>query len=115
MPSFARCERSFPLRGPAAPFQRCSERNEAGSGAGYAGVTSDATLAARVNAALAEVRPAIARDGGDVWLVRVDGTTALVQMVGACGGCAMSTSTLRGLIETTVVARCPEITAVEQA
>jgi Fe-S cluster biogenesis protein NfuA len=27
----------------------------------------------------------------------------------------MSTTTLRGLIETTVMARCPEITAVEQA
>jgi Fe-S cluster biogenesis protein NfuA len=79
------------------------------------GVTIGATLAERVNAALDEVRPAIARDGGDVWLVRVEGTTALVQMVGACGGCAMSTTTLRGLIETTVLARCPEITGVEQA
>lgn len=78
-------------------------------------MTVETNLAERVNAALAEVRPAIARDGGDVWLVRVEGATALVQMVGACGGCAMSTTTLRGLIETTVMARCPEITAVEQA
>ena len=73
------------------------------------------SLEERIGAALAEVRPAIARDGGDVWFIRVDGTTALVQMVGACGGCAMSTSTLRGLIERTVLERCPEVSGVEEA
>jgi Fe-S cluster biogenesis protein NfuA len=78
-------------------------------------VVAAGSLAERVCAALAEVRPAIARDGGDVWFVRIEGSTALVQMVGACGGCAMSTSTLRGLIEKTVLERCPELSSVEQA
>ena len=73
-----------------------------------------ATLEARVNEALEEVRPGILRDGGDVWLIRVDGPVALVQMVGACGGCAMATATLKGAIETAVKSRCPEIEAVEQ-
>ena len=77
-------------------------------------MTPPADLPERVRAALAEVRPAIARDGGDVWFVRVDGTTALVQMIGACGGCARAMSRLRNLIETTVLARCPELSAVEQ-
>ena len=71
-------------------------------------------LRARANYALDEVRPAIQRDGGDVWLIRIEGATAYVQMVGACGGCAMSNSTLRGLVETTIRARCPEISQVEQ-
>jgi Fe-S cluster biogenesis protein NfuA len=77
-------------------------------------VTEAPTLEARINAALDEVRPGIHRDGGDVWLIRVDGPVALVQMVGACGGCAMAMSTLKGAIEATVVARCPEIERVEQ-
>ncbi len=77
-------------------------------------VTVSPALRARIDAALDEVRPAIHRDGGDVWLVRVAGRTAYVQMVGACGGCAMSTATLKNAVETVVRARCPEIDAVEQ-
>jgi Fe-S cluster biogenesis protein NfuA len=34
--------------------------------------------------------------------------------VGACGGCALSTATLKNAVETVVRARCPEIDAVEQ-
>ncbi len=63
---------------------------------------------------LDEVRPGIVRDGGDVWLIRVEEPVAFVQMVGACGGCAMATATLKGAIETAVRARCPEIEHVEQ-
>lgn len=68
----------------------------------------------RIEAALDEVRPTILRDGGDVWLIRVDGPVAYVQLIGACGGCPMSNQTLKGGIETAVRARCPEIERVEQ-
>ena len=67
---------------------------------------------ARIEAALDEVRPAIARDGGDVWLVRVESGIAYVQMAGACGGCSMVETTLKGAIERVVVERCPDISAV---
>jgi 1,4-dihydroxy-2-naphthoate octaprenyltransferase len=77
-------------------------------------VIETAGLAERINAALEEVRPGIQRDGGDVWLVRVADRVAYVQLVGACGGCAMSTATLKGSIETVVRARCPDIERVEQ-
>ncbi len=90
-----------------------TKRNAASSGS-TPDVTEHSTLAERVNAALDEVRPGIHRDGGDVWLIRIDGRIALVQMVGACGGCAMAMSTLKDAIETTVRARCPEIERVEQ-
>ncbi len=69
-------------------------------------------IRARIEAALDEVRPAIARDGGDVWLVRVEGDVAYVQMVGACGGCSMVETTLKGAIERVVLERCPDISAV---
>lgn len=70
-------------------------------------------LETRIEAALDDVRPAIRRDGGDVWLIRVAEDVAYVQLIGACGGCAMSTSTLKGGIEVAVRARCPEIRSVE--
>jgi Fe-S cluster biogenesis protein NfuA len=67
----------------------------------------------RVNRALDRIRPAIAADGGDVWLVRVTADVAYVQMVGACGGCAAAHLTLKGGIETVVREDVPEIRAVE--
>jgi len=68
----------------------------------------------RVEAALDEVRPGIRADGGDVWLVKVEAGVAYVQMVGACGGCAMVNATLKLAIEQRVTAVCPEISRVEQ-
>lgn len=71
-------------------------------------------LAERVNAALDKVRPGIAADGGEVWLVRIEGSVAFVQMLGACGGCPASHLTLKGAIEAIVTAEVPEITEVVQ-
>lgn len=72
------------------------------------------TLESRIERALDRVRPAIQRDGGDVWLVRVDGDIAYVQMIGACGGCPASNATLKGGIEAVVREDVPEIHTVEQ-
>lgn len=72
------------------------------------------TLAERVNAAIDKVRPGIHRDGGEVWLIKIDNGVAFVQMLGACGGCPMSNATLKSAIEHAVTAECPEISAVEQ-
>jgi Fe-S cluster biogenesis protein NfuA len=71
-------------------------------------------LAIRIEAALDRIRPAIRRDGGDVWLVKVEDDVAYVQMIGACGGCAAVLSTLKGGIEAVVREDVPEIRAVEQ-
>jgi Fe-S cluster biogenesis protein NfuA len=68
----------------------------------------------RIEAALERIRPAIRRDGGDVWLIRVDDDVAYVQMIGACGGCPASNATLKGGIEAVVREDVPEIRAVEQ-
>ncbi len=77
-------------------------------------LTAAEGLRERVEAALERVRPGIRADGGDVWLMNIEGGTAFVQMVGACGGCAMSTATLKFAIEQSVLADCPEIERVEQ-
>jgi Fe-S cluster biogenesis protein NfuA len=68
----------------------------------------------RVEAALNKVRPALNADGGDAEIVAISkqGVVTL-QLVGACGGCAMSTMTLKQGIERVVRMEVPEITAVE--
>ena len=72
------------------------------------------TIEERVNDALDKVRPAIQADGGEVWLMKVADGRAYVQMLGACGGCPASTMTLKGAIETVVIADVPEIQEVLQ-
>lgn len=72
------------------------------------------TVEERVNAALDKVRPGIAADGGEVWLIKVEDETAYVQMLGACGGCPASTMTLKGAIEMVVCADVPEVKQVLQ-
>ena len=73
-----------------------------------------ATLVQRIEGALDRIRPMIRRDGGDVWLVRVDHDVAYVQMIGACGGCPASNATLKGGIEAVIREDVPEIRTVEQ-
>jgi Fe-S cluster biogenesis protein NfuA len=68
----------------------------------------------RVNVALEKVRPGIALDGGEVWLIRIQGDIAFVQMLGACGGCPASNMTLKGAIEAVVTTEVPEIREVVQ-
>ncbi len=54
----------------------------------------------QVEKALDKIRPALQRDGGDVELVEVgDDGTVKVRLTGACGGCPMSTITLKQGIE----------------
>ncbi|MDB5094429.1 MAG: NifU-like nitrogen fixation protein [Candidatus Eremiobacteraeota bacterium] len=72
------------------------------------------TIESRIEAALDRIRPMIRRDGGDVWLIRVDADVAYVQMIGACGGCPASNATLKGGIEAVVREDVPEIRRVEQ-
>lgn len=73
-----------------------------------------ASIEERVNAAIDKVRPGIAADGGEVWLIKVENGVAFVQMLGACGGCPASTMTLKGAIEAIVTADVPEIREVVQ-
>jgi len=70
----------------------------------------------KVEQALAEVRPALQADGGDVELVDVtpDGIVK-VKLTGACHGCPMAEMTLRQGIENHLKERVPEITSVVPA
>jgi Fe-S cluster biogenesis protein NfuA len=69
---------------------------------------------ARVEAALNRVRPALQADGGDAEILEItpEGVVTL-KLVGACGGCAMSTMTLKQGIERVIRMEVPEIVAVQ--
>jgi len=71
-------------------------------------------LRERVQQALDKIRPGLQSDGGDAELVEVDEETGIasVRMTGACGGCPMSTMTLKMGIERTIRAHVPEIKEV---
>lgn len=70
----------------------------------------------KILAALEQVRPALQRDGGDVEFKGIDenGVVSL-KLLGACGGCPMSTMTLKNFIETILVDQVPGVTEVIQA
>jgi Fe-S cluster biogenesis protein NfuA len=58
------------------------------------------------------IRPALQADGGDLVLLGTDGGKVTLQMVGACGGCPLSTMTLTAGIERILQDRVPGVTEV---
>jgi Fe-S cluster biogenesis protein NfuA len=58
------------------------------------------------------IRPALQADGGDLILLGVEEGTVNLQLVGACGGCPMSTMTLTAGIERILRDRVPGVTEV---
>ncbi|MCL6559370.1 MAG: NifU family protein [Firmicutes bacterium] len=66
----------------------------------------------QVEAALAQIRPYLQRDGGDVELVAVEDGVVKVKLTGACGGCPMATMTLKQGIEHTLKSLVPEVKEV---
>jgi len=67
----------------------------------------------KVETILAQIRPALQADGGDVELVDVtpDGIVQ-VRLKGACSGCPMSTMTLKMGIERALKQQIPEVKEV---
>ncbi|MBI4948676.1 MAG: NifU family protein [Deltaproteobacteria bacterium] len=72
-------------------------------------------LKAKVQSALAEVRPYLQADGGDVELVEIDDNEKVVsvRLTGACGGCPSAGMTLKAGVESTVKKFAPEIKRVD--
>jgi len=66
----------------------------------------------KVEAALAQIRPALLADGGDVELVDVNDGVVTVRLTGACSGCPMAAMTLRRGIERVLKAQVPQVKEV---
>jgi len=76
--------------------------------------TAQTAMKEKVEAALAQVRPMLQRDGGDVELVEIteDGI-AKVRLQGACQGCPMAQVTLQMGIERVLKEMVPDIKSVQ--
>jgi Fe-S cluster biogenesis protein NfuA len=72
-------------------------------------------MKAKVEKVIENIRPFLQADGGDIELVDVtpEGTVK-VRLTGACGGCPMSTYTLKMGVEKKLKNEIPEIKSVEQ-
>tara|TARA_B100000809_G_scaffold264907_1_gene322097 strand:- start:3211 stop:3462 length:252 start_codon:yes stop_codon:yes gene_type:complete len=74
---------------------------------------TDPILIDKINLALADIRPYLEADGGDIELVEVtDDLTVKVKFLGACKSCTMSAMTLKGGVEEAIKNTIPEIKAV---
>jgi len=76
----------------------------------------DADIVAQIKDLIdTRVRPAVARDGGDIAYRGFDKGTVYLAMHGACSGCPSSTATLKQGIETLLKHYVPEVTEVRAA
>jgi Fe-S cluster biogenesis protein NfuA len=69
------------------------------------------TNISKVEAALAEIRPFLQSDGGDILLVSVDDTVVRVKFTGFCASCNKSMMTFNS-IAAIIKEKVPEITDV---
>jgi Fe-S cluster biogenesis protein NfuA len=67
---------------------------------------------ALLNETLEYIRPALQADGGDLILLGVEEGKVTIQLVGACGGCPLSTMTLTAGIERILKDRVPGVTEI---
>ena len=76
----------------------------------------DADIVAQIRDIIdTRVRPAVARDGGDIIYRGFDQGTVYLAMQGACSGCPSSTATLKQGIEQLLKHYVPEVTEVRAA
>ena len=71
-----------------------------------------AEILTQIEDVLEQIRPALNSDGGDVELVDFDDGFVYLHMLGACGGCPMSTATLTRGIEAELRRVIPEVEGV---
>jgi Fe-S cluster biogenesis protein NfuA len=71
-------------------------------------------LYAEVTAALDKIRPYLEADGGDVKIVEInDDNVVIIELLGACSSCPMSTMTMKAGVEETIKREVPGIRSVE--
>ena len=72
------------------------------------------TMHAELLEAIEAIRPALQSDGGDLRVLELHEETGVVdiELLGACGGCPMSTMTLKAGIERILRDRVPGLTEV---
>ena len=80
----------------SAPEPKSNELPIAASSAPSGGMTNLQRIR-RIETILESIRPQLIADGGNVELVEVEGNTIYVNMIGACSGCQLASSTIGGI------------------
>lgn len=65
-----------------------------------------------VQKALAEIRPFLNSDGGDIELIAIQDNIVKVRLTGACVSCSVNQMTLKSGVEMTIKKYVPEIESV---
>jgi Fe-S cluster biogenesis protein NfuA len=67
----------------------------------------------KIESALDSIRPYLKADGGDVKFLRLDNKdTVVLELMGNCVSCPMSTMTLKAGVEEAIIRAVPEIKQV---
>ncbi|MFV0304934.1 MAG: NifU family protein [Moheibacter sp.] len=69
-------------------------------------------LLQRVEKALAEIRPFLNNDGGDIELISIEENVVNVRLTGTCTSCTVNQMTLKSGVEMTIKKYAPEISQV---
>jgi Fe-S cluster biogenesis protein NfuA len=76
-------------------------------------VETETSLVQKIEKALAEIRPYLESDGGDISLVEVTSDMVVkVQLHGACQSCNVNQMTLKAGVEQSIKKYAPEIKGV---
>ena len=67
----------------------------------------------KIKDAIAQIRPFLQRDGGDIEFVEYVDNIVKVRLQGHCAGCPGARMTLKGVVERILQESYPEIEAVE--
>ena len=73
---------------------------------------TDTELLENIEQALAEIRPYLLTDGGDISLVSFEEDVVEVKFHGACTGCSVNQMTLKNGVEATIKKYAPQVQKV---
>ncbi len=73
---------------------------------------SENLIEQKVIKSLEKIKPYLQNDGGDVEFVSEKDGIVRVRLTGACGGCPMSTITLKNVVEQMIKQDVPEVKEV---
>lgn len=77
-------------------------------------MTNNAELETKVKNVIAQIRPYLQADGGDIQFVELTNENIVnVELQGACGSCPFSRMTLKNGVEEAMKKALPEIQSVE--
>ncbi len=92
-----------------------NEESEKAAAAAFAEAEEESEIARQIREIIdTRVKPAVARDGGNIEFVEFDDGVVYLRMEGACAGCPSSTMTLKHGIESMLRHYIPEVERVEQ-